>query len=123
MRADGRKAISSMKRDCPRLLTWTATAMARPRAQPASNDDDYHPPRRSSRNRQPSRRPDEPVTFVVPTREEDEMDTSDSDQSSSHPFPSPAQLIGRQSRDNSVEILEGPQHTQTVVDGKPLWCT
>ncbi|KAJ6598816.1 hypothetical protein B0H10DRAFT_2231417 [Mycena sp. CBHHK59/15] len=59
------------------------------------------------RNRQPVRRPDSPVSYALTAH--DEIDSSDSDTSSDHPFSLALEpAVNVNSRDSSVELLDGP---------------
>ena len=68
------------------------------------------PLRRSSRNRQPVRRADLPVSFaqMVCATTQHTMDASDSDDSSDHPFPFALFTSAVGTREASVEIIKGP---------------
>ncbi|KAJ6574026.1 hypothetical protein B0H10DRAFT_2236818 [Mycena sp. CBHHK59/15] len=61
--------------------------------------------RNPARNRQPVRRPDSPVSYALTAH--DEIDSSDSDTSSDHPFSLALEpAVNVNSRDSSVELLD-----------------
>ncbi|KAJ7659670.1 hypothetical protein DFH06DRAFT_1326687 [Mycena polygramma] len=71
--------------------------------------------RNPTRTRQPTRRADAPITYAPQAHVGSEIDVSASDSDdSSHQFSLPQQLLTLDSRDSSVELLDGPpQRTAT----------
>lgn len=91
----------------------------RPRARRGGNSS--APTRRNPpRNRQATRRPDSPVTYAPQGRargSDIEASASDSDDSSSaHQFSPAQQRLTLESRNSSVELLDGPPQYGTVMD-------